>query len=503
MIFSKHNLIIIFFLLFSAGCLSSDPMRMSDSLELKTGSRQIGKTINLNVGTGFLFGSSNYVVTSYHIVHGASSIQVKLFNGEKIDGELALEDTENDIALLKLDEKPRIQKTHIVFGNSSKVRTGEKVFTYGFPLVDLLGDGEPRYSEGIVNSLSGISNDSRMFQVSIPIQPGNSGGPIFNENNQLIGIASSSVDSKNVMQIFGTIPQNVNFAVKSYYIKKLLQKLPDAFLRDSGIMVVPNKMNNSLNEGFKERIKDDIVLVEAVPKFYREEEERVVEKDNSRHGDFTERESYLIKKEKELEERERKLNERQLQIPGKNVSVISSSDVAGFTNDDGYAAFDNQDYQKALAILKNVADRGNANAQHTVGVHYDRGLGVQQDHREAFKWFLIAARNNSPYAQYNVGIMYYKGLGVKKNYNAAVRWLKFAAGNGHKNAAISLRIIQGKSNDQNMGIGWDFNFGNLFNFKSSKLPKQPNRYYIDQQGKKRLRYPYGYGIRMCETCPPL
>ena len=165
MLFNKHDLTFIFLLLFSTGCFSSDPMRMSNSLEIKTGARQIGKTIDLNVGTGFLFGSSNYVVTSYHIVHGASSIQVKLFNGERIDAELALEDTQNDIALLKLDEKPGIQKTHIVFGDSAKVRTGEKVFTYGFPLVDLLGDGEPRYSEGIVNSLSGISNDPRMFQV--------------------------------------------------------------------------------------------------------------------------------------------------------------------------------------------------------------------------------------------------------------------------------------------------------------------------------------------------
>ena len=84
----------------------------------------------------------------------------------------------------------------IVLGDSSSVKTDDRVLTYGFPLVDLLGDAEPRYSEGLINSLSGISNDPRLFQVSIPIQPGNSGDPVSNEKGELIAIATSSINSK-------------------------------------------------------------------------------------------------------------------------------------------------------------------------------------------------------------------------------------------------------------------------------------------------------------------
>ncbi len=91
-------------------------------------------------GTGFLFSSSDYVITSYHVVHGAKSIRVRLFNGEKIDATVALKDTNNDIAILKLSQSPASRQNIITLGNSSLVKTGDRVFTYGFPLVDLLGD---------------------------------------------------------------------------------------------------------------------------------------------------------------------------------------------------------------------------------------------------------------------------------------------------------------------------------------------------------------------------
>jgi hypothetical protein len=177
--------------------------------------------------------------------------------------------------------------------------------------VDLLGDAEPRYSEGFVNSLSGISNDPRLFQVSIPIQPGNSGGPVFNEKGELIGIATSSIDADKTKKVFGSSPQNVNFAIKSSYIKSLLPNLPDAFIRDKGIVVVPVE-----KVGFKERVKNDIVLVEAVPEF----KPTVVKRDYEDEGRLREerereiREEERLRREREIVERERELLEREQQI---------------------------------------------------------------------------------------------------------------------------------------------------------------------------------------------
>ena len=260
-------------------------------------------------GTGFLFSASDYVITSYHVIHSAKSIRVRLLNGEKIDATVALKDTNNDIAILKLPHPPTSRQNIITLGDSSLVKTGDRVFTYGFPLVDLLGDAEPRYSEGFINSLSGISNDPRLFHVSIPIQPGNSGGPVFNEQGELIGIATSSIDSDQTKKVFGSVPQNVNFVIKSSYIKSMLTKLPDAFIRDKGIIVVPTEELK-----FKERVKNDIVLIEAVPEFKSivakkdyEEEERL-----RRESDIADREQELLEIERQVQEDEQLMMEKEI-----------------------------------------------------------------------------------------------------------------------------------------------------------------------------------------------
>jgi len=223
-----------------------------------------------------MFSSSDYVITSYHVVHGSKSISVRLTNGERIDATIAVKDTNNDIAILKLAKPPKSIQNIITLGDSSSVKTGDRVFTYGFPLVGLLGNGEPRYSEGFISSLSGISNDPRFFQVSIPIQPGNSGGPVFNEKGELIGIATSSIDADKTKKVFGSSPQNVNFAIKSSYVNSLLTNLPDTFIKHKGI--VPVQIGKS---SFKERVKNDIVLVEVVPQNHGKAEQPLA-KNNSR-----------------------------------------------------------------------------------------------------------------------------------------------------------------------------------------------------------------------------
>jgi S1-C subfamily serine protease len=314
---SRFFVLGVFLLFFLVSCTTTGTSNNSSSLQINTS--------DVATGTGFLFSSSDYVITSYHVVHGAKSIKVRLVNGERIDATVSLKDTNNDIAILKLSKSPTSRQNIITLGDSSSVKTGDRVFTYGFPLVDLLGHQEPRYSEGFINSLSGISNDPRLFQVSIPIQPGNSGGPVFNEKGELIGIATSSIDADKTKKVFGSSPQNVNFAIKSSYIKSLLPNLPDAFIRDKGIVVIPAK-----EVGFKERVKNDIVLIEAVPEFrptmvkrdyedegrLRDERERNIA---DRERELLERERQAqeeekLRREKEIVERERELLEREQQI---------------------------------------------------------------------------------------------------------------------------------------------------------------------------------------------
>lgn len=212
-------------------------------------------------GTGFLFSSKDYVITNWHVVRGMTSIKVMFLNGEKINAKVVLKDTENDIAFLKLEQSPQLPASEIRIGDSSGMRMGDEVFTIGYPAHQILGMN-PKYTKGEVNALSGISDDPRVFQVSVQIQPGNSGGPLFNSKGEVIGVTQASLDPKVAMGTFGALPQNVNYAIKSSYISNLLPMLPETMIASRSIVVVPTDPKNNL-ANFIDKVKKNIVLIEA------------------------------------------------------------------------------------------------------------------------------------------------------------------------------------------------------------------------------------------------
>jgi S1-C subfamily serine protease len=182
-------------------------------------------------GTGFLFSSKDYIITNWHVVKGASSIEVKFPNGEVIKAKVLAKDSQNDIAVLKLSQSPSTQIPDLNFGDSSKVRPGDKVFTIGYPASSILGKNQ-KITDGIVSSITGIEDDPTMFQTTVPIQPGNSGGPLFNESGEVIGITTASL-SLNAIRSLGAVPQNVNYAIKSSFMNNLLTTIPKTLLSPS------------------------------------------------------------------------------------------------------------------------------------------------------------------------------------------------------------------------------------------------------------------------------
>ena len=219
-----------------------------------------GTTQNLTKGTGFLFSSKDYIITNWHVVKGAGSIEVKFPDGEVIKAKVLAKDSQNDIAVLKLSQSPSTQIPDLNFGNSSKVRPGDKVFTIGYPASSILGKNQ-KITDGIVSSITGVEDDPTMFQITVPIQPGNSGGPLFNESGEVIGITTASL-SLNAIRSLGAVPQNVNYAIKSSFVNNLLTTIPKTLLSNRGIVVVPSKPGNSLADFF-ERVSNNIVLIEA------------------------------------------------------------------------------------------------------------------------------------------------------------------------------------------------------------------------------------------------
>jgi len=173
-------------------------------------------------GTGFFFSTNGLFLTAAHVVKDATSIKV-YWHEKEYDAENIFVDEPLDVALLKVSGAA-LQKS-LILSNSLGVKTGDAVFTLGFPQVQLQGI-EPKYTNGSISSLSGSGSDPKYFQVSVPVQPGNSGGPLLNDEGHVIGMINSRLDDINTLRITGAIPQNVNYALKSSFILTLLESLP-------------------------------------------------------------------------------------------------------------------------------------------------------------------------------------------------------------------------------------------------------------------------------------
>lgn len=206
-------------------------------------------------GTGF-FITDRIVVTNYHVIANAKEVEVTFKNEFKQKATILAKDAANDIALLQVEGLEN-QVTPPAFGNAKDIQEGERAFTVGFPLVNELG-ARARISEGLVNSLAGANDDFRMIQISIPIQPGNSGSPVFNEKGQVIGIVTAMLNDSYFLAKRGVVPQNVGFAIKSNYIGNLLSALP------TGNIVSTTPLANGLNSvQIMEVAKQSVVLITA------------------------------------------------------------------------------------------------------------------------------------------------------------------------------------------------------------------------------------------------
>jgi len=174
-------------------------------------------------GTGFAISEDGHIATAYHVIKDAKTIKVYLSKDSFVSARVIHGDPVNDLALLKI-ENPTPNFLQIAPMRS--VETGDRVFTLGFPVSSVLGQ-ETKYTEGVVSSLSGLKDASSFLQITVPVQPGNSGGALVNERGEVVGIITSSAAILPFIEESGTLPQNVNWAVKADYLRPLIE-LPKA-----------------------------------------------------------------------------------------------------------------------------------------------------------------------------------------------------------------------------------------------------------------------------------
>ena len=168
-------------------------------------------------GSGAIVSSQGHVLTAAHVVAGANSIKVVTSQGV-VSATVLSRDEANDIAVLKIAGGPYVP---LAVATSRGVRLGQGVATIGFPNVEIQGFS-PKVARGEISSLNGVADDPRDWQISVPVQPGNSGGPLLNEGGSLIGVVESKLGLK-AAQVTGDMPQNVSYAVKSAYALALLE----------------------------------------------------------------------------------------------------------------------------------------------------------------------------------------------------------------------------------------------------------------------------------------
>jgi hypothetical protein len=174
-------------------------------------------------GTGFFISSDGLFLTAAHVLEGTTGERV-IWQGRTFSARRVLVAKNLDLAVLKVVGLGPFSCLPVV--SSAGVKLGDTVFTVGFPLVEVQGS-EPKYTEGTISALTGIGDEPKLFQVSVPVQPGNSGGPLLDSKGRVVGIIVSRLDDLAILLATGSTPQNVNYALKASFVLSLLESIPD------------------------------------------------------------------------------------------------------------------------------------------------------------------------------------------------------------------------------------------------------------------------------------
>lgn len=173
-----------------------------------------------STGSGLVVDETGRVLTNHHVVKGCRTLRVGA-DGELRGARLAAYDPTTDLALLDVPGSKALRPA--VFRDNAAAELGEGVLLAGFPLQGVLSS-ELHVASGMVSSLAGPGGDRRLVQLSAPVHPGNSGGPVLDLRGQVIAVLSGTLDSGRIEKMTGLPPQSVGFAVRGDEVQRFLRK---------------------------------------------------------------------------------------------------------------------------------------------------------------------------------------------------------------------------------------------------------------------------------------
>lgn len=178
------------------------------------------KVARAKTGTGFVVSANGHVVTNNHVIDGCvGDIKGNLTGEAAMVLRVVSSDVNNDLALLQAPSTTTFKDFARIRDRS--IRSGDSVIVIGFPFHGLL-TSDFTVTTGIASSLSGMRNDTRFLQISAPVQPGNSGGPLFDTTGQIVGVVTAKIPALRIVAATGNIPENINFAIKTGMLRDFL-----------------------------------------------------------------------------------------------------------------------------------------------------------------------------------------------------------------------------------------------------------------------------------------
>lgn len=170
------------------------------------------------------------VVTCHHLVDDVNVVALQIAGGERVSARVVLRDETVDLAILKVDDPNKLPPAAGLAADNAVF--GESVFTIGFPRADVMG-AAPKLSVGIVSAESGVHDDVNNYQTSVTIQPGNSGGALYNMRGEVVGMMTALLGVSNGEDEAIALP-GISYALKaSVLIDRLREVEPDILVHSA------------------------------------------------------------------------------------------------------------------------------------------------------------------------------------------------------------------------------------------------------------------------------